>query len=203
MTAPAAEAADEPAAGHAATPAGLAADADIVPLPSDPREVWLRGSEAVGGLAVDFAAAARSVAWRDDLLVVTLPADATTATAFLRRPEVTASIGMALTGLAGRPIRYTIASAAAEAGAAPAAPSPRPPAAATQAARLKAAADHPLVARVRAVFDAAIRTVEPPRRAEEAGAANRAASAATLTADEDERDAAVVVDEDAEGSIDG
>ena len=187
------------------SPTGDSASAPAAP--SDPHELWIRGSEAVGGLAVDFAAAARTVAWQDDVLVVTLPADATTAAAFLRRPEVTRGIAAALTGLAGRPLRHAIAVDPPTAAPGPtAAPAQRAPTAATQAARLKAAADHPLVARARVVFDAAIRTVEPPRRVE-AGAnaavvSPAAAQAATATADEDERDASIADDEPG-GDVDG
>jgi hypothetical protein len=141
------------------------------------------------------------------VLVVNLPADATTAAAFLRRPEVTRGLTAALTEMAGRSIGYTIAVDAPAAGpAVTAAASPRTSTAVTQAARLKAAAEHPLVARARAVFDAAIRTVEPPRRAEEGAgspvaAGRTAAPAATVTAEEDERDASV--DDDAGGMLDG
>ena len=209
MTEPAAAAAEQPAT---VVDAGVGmpdepASASAAGLPADPRAALLGGSATLGGLAVDFAGAARSVEWRDDVLVVNLPADATTAAAFLRRPEVTRGLTAALTEMAGRSIGYTIAVDAPAAGpAVTAAASPRTSTAVTQAARLKAAAEHPLVARARAVFDAAIRTVEPPRRAEEGAgspvaAGRTAAPAATVTAEEDERDASV--DDDAGGMLDG
>jgi len=186
----------------------MASEKPAARLPADPRAAWLSGSDAVGGLAVDFAAAARSVVWRDDVLVVSLPADATTAAAFLRRPEVSRGLSAALSTLAGRPLGFSITIDPPAAGsAASTGPPPRQSSAATQSARLKAAADHPLVARARTVFDAAIRSVEPPRRTEDvvAGAAPGpvAAPTGTLAADEGEPDASLADDDDAGRVLDG
>ena len=138
-----------------AAPAGLSADAAAI---------WRAGSEAVGGLAFDFAAEAAAVAWRDDGLEVTMPAAAAAATSFLRRPEVVAGISRALSEAAGRPIRYAIVvtAAAAAADAERERTSPARPAM-TQVALLKEVSEHPLVAHARSLFDAAIRKVEPPR----------------------------------------
>ena len=72
----------------------------------DARAVWLQACEAVGGLAADFGATVEAVRWNDDLLEVVLPAAATTAAAFLRRPEVSAGIIRSLSELAGRPVRH-------------------------------------------------------------------------------------------------
>lgn len=59
-------------------------------------------------------------------------------------------------------MRFTLVVAAAPAG--PAAPqTSRPTPAVSQATLLREAAEHPLVARARTLFDAAIRKVDPPR----------------------------------------
>jgi hypothetical protein len=66
--------------------------------------------------------------------------------------------------------------------------------AASQAALLREAAEHPLVLHVRSVFDAAVRKVEPPRPRPVAGPVEAAdgrsadASSPAVVADEDERD---------------
>lgn len=134
-------------------------------LPADATAAWRAGTEAFGGLAADLADAASAVAWRDDVLEVTMPGEASTAAAYLRRQEVAAGIGKALSGLAGRTVRFTLVVAPAVAGRTPA-QAARPAAAVSQAALLREAAEHPLVARARTLFDAAIRKVEPPRRRE-------------------------------------
>ncbi len=138
-------------------------------LPEDAAAAWRQGSEAVGGLAVDFAAEASGVCWRDGGLEVTMPAAATAATSFLKRPEVVNGIARALSELAGRQVRYSIAvaTAAAESATEPVPPS-RP--AVSQAALLKGVSEHPLVTHARGLFDAAIRKVEPPRQREPAPA---------------------------------
>ncbi|MFM8985114.1 MAG: hypothetical protein ACKONH_03510 [Planctomycetia bacterium] len=129
-------------------------------LPDDAAAAWQAAAEAQGGLAVDFAAAATGVAWRDGGLEVTMPAEASTAAAFLRRPEVAAGIGKALAGMAGRAVRVAVVTAA------PAAVSPtaaaRPTAVVPQVTLVREAAEHPLVKQARTLFDAAIRKVEPP-----------------------------------------
>jgi hypothetical protein len=64
----------------------------------------------------------------------------------------------------------------------------------SHAAMLRDAAEHPLVAHVRTLFDAAVRKVEPPRPRPAAAAALPAvapsaeASARAVVADDDERD---------------
>jgi DNA polymerase-3 subunit gamma/tau len=142
-------------------------------LPADAHAAWLQAGDAVGGLVADFAAMATRAAWRDELLEVALPGDATTAVSFLRRPEVAASLARVLGEIAGRPLRHTIvleAAAAAPAAAArvngvaaePAA-AERPRTVHSQAALLREAMEHPLVTHARTLFDAAVRKVEPPR----------------------------------------
>jgi len=153
-------------------------------LPVDPLAAWESSGEAVGGLAADFVAMAGRVAWVDDILEVSFPAEATTAVAFLSRPEMAAALNRALTERAGRPVRHRIrqepkaaakplpagpSAAGASPGAAgaerdvhePAAPSPAP--GRSQAALLRETLDHPLVVRARTLFDAAIRKVEQGR----------------------------------------
>jgi DNA polymerase-3 subunit gamma/tau len=131
-------------------------------LPADAAAAWRAGTEAFGGLAADLAEAATGVAWRDDVLEVTMPGEASTAAAYLRRPEVASGIGKALSELAGRAVRFTLVVAPAAAGR-PVAQAARPAPAVSQATLLREAAEHPLVARARTLFDAAIRKVEPPR----------------------------------------
>jgi DNA polymerase-3 subunit gamma/tau len=179
-------------AAPAATPASL---------PTDPLDAWRRGAETVGGLAVDFAELASRAAWRDDVLEVVLPASAGNAAAFLRRPEIAAGLTRALTELCGRPVRHTLvidsapepvaAAAGSEGRASSAAERGRP--AMSHAAMLRDAAEHPLVAHVRTLFDAAVRKVEPPRprpatAAQPAEAPSAETPARTAVADDDERD---------------
>jgi DNA polymerase-3 subunit gamma/tau len=156
-----------------------AADSGAVPLPADPAAVWSEAGEAVGGLVADFAATVTGARWRDEVLEVTLPADATTTASFLRRPEVAAGIARELAAIAGRPLRHAIAVEAAVAPAGPKAAmavhtpaaQERPRPAHSQTALLREAMDHPLVTHARTLFDAAIRKVEPPRPEEAAVAA--------------------------------
>lgn len=153
-------------------------------LPSDPLAAWEACGEAVGGLATDFVAMAGRVAWVDDVLEASFPAEATTAVAFLSRPEMVAALNRALSEAAGRPLRHRIkqepkaavkpqAPRAAAAGAATGAggaerggSEPAPPAPAlgrSQAALLRDTLEHPLVIQARSLFDAAIRKVEQGR----------------------------------------
>ena len=173
VTAPGGE---PPAARPMGPPSPSASTVDAVPaaapepralpaIPPDPQAMWQAAASVLEGLAGDCAAEAISAAWRDDVLEVLLPAQATTAAAFLRRPEVSASISRALEDLAGRRVSHAVAFAAAASAAGPAAgeePS-RPVAAASHAALMREATEHPLVAHARTVFDAAIRKVEPAR----------------------------------------
>jgi len=153
-------------------PVASAPAAPLPPLPADPLAVWRRVTEPLEGLVADFAATATAAAWRDDLLEVTLPAEAATAASFLRRPDSVATIAAGLESQVGRALRYTILLA-------PPRPAgqeserPPQPAVASQAALMRAATDHPLVAHARGLFDAAIRKVEPlrPREVEPAGVA--------------------------------
>ncbi|MBU6310031.1 MAG: DNA polymerase III subunit gamma/tau [Planctomycetes bacterium] len=163
--------ADTPPASSSPEAAATSSDLSVEPppaLPADPAAAWHAASAAVGGLAGDFAAEAIGASWQDDHLAVRLPAQATTAAAFLRRPEVVTAISGALETLAGRRIRYGIVTveAASEQTAAAVAEQTRPASVQTQAALLREAADHPLVAHARTLFDAAIRKVEPPRARE-------------------------------------
>ena len=146
----------------AASTAFTASTAASPPLPADPLAVWRRVTESLEGLVADFAATATAAAWRDDLLEVTLPAEAATAASFLRRSDSVATIAAGLESEAGRAVRYTILLAPPR----PAGDEPeRPPqpAVASQAALMRAATEHPLVAHARGLFDAAIRKVEPLR----------------------------------------
>jgi DNA polymerase-3 subunit gamma/tau len=179
-------------AAPAATPASL---------PADPLDAWRRGAETVGGLAVDFADLASRAAWRDDVLEVVLPASAGNAASFLRRPEIAAGLTRALTELVGRPVRHALvidsspdlvaAAADSEGRASSAAERGRP--AMSHAAMLRDAAEHPLVAHVRTLFDAAVRKVEPPRprpatTAQPAEVPSAETPARAAVADDDERD---------------
>ena len=145
--------------------------APVVATSADPIATWLRGCETVGGLAADFAATAARARWNDDVLEVTMPAEATTAASFLRRPEVAAGIARVLAEMVGRPLRHTLVieksapvhTADGQADTAPAAPRERPRSVASQSALVREAMDHPFVAKARTLFDAAIRKVEPPR----------------------------------------
>ncbi len=165
---PAGRPAGSPPAGPPPVETGpRAGTASPVPLPADPLDAWLRSCETAGGLAADFAASASRANWRDDVLEVSLPADATSAAAFLRRPEVAAGITRALVEIAGRPVRHAIAieAAAAEAGPLPEAETQaaRPRSVPSQALLLREAMEHPLVIHARTLFDAAVRKVEPAR----------------------------------------
>jgi DNA polymerase-3 subunit gamma/tau len=182
----------EPPAGEAPpAPAPMAEPAAPAPgLPEDAAAAWRAGTEAFGGLAADLAVAATGVAWRENMLEVTMPGEASTAAAYLRRPEVASGIGKALSDLAGRPVRFTLLVTPAAAGRT-AVQAARPAPAVSQAALLREAAEHPLVARARTLFDAAIRKVEPPRPreaprpAEPVAAAGVAGEEAGATDDED------------------
>ncbi len=156
-----------PAAAPAVTPAE---DAAPRPLPADAHAAWIAACEGVGGLAADFAATATSARWNDALLEVGVPAEATTALSFLRRPEVAAAIAAALRDAVGRDVRHTLAvEAPAPVSATDATPAERPRPVASQAALLREVMDHPLVTHARTLFDAAVRKVEPARAAEPAG----------------------------------
>jgi hypothetical protein len=111
--------------------------------------------------------------WKDETLEVQMPATAAAATAFLSRPEMASGIGRALAEMAGRVAVFRLVTVAAprdEPAAEPGQPGrpaespPRGTPAVSQAALVREASEHPLVAKVRTVFDAAIRRVEPPRR---------------------------------------
>ena len=173
------DSATEPAAPEPTPPA---ADLPAPGLPAEAAAAWRAATGEIGGLAGDCAAEATGVEWRGEQLLVTLPAQATTAAAFLRRPEVAGQITRALEALAGRRIRHEIVMAETVVEAAAAiVEQPRPAGVATQAALLREAGEHPLVAHARTLFDAAIRKVEPPRPRDPrpAQAAAVAASAAT------------------------
>lgn len=139
-----------------------AATAPLPALPADPLAVWRRVTEPLEGLVADFAATATAAAWRDDLLEVTLPAEAATAASFLRRPDSVATIAAGLESQVGRALRYTILLAPPRPAGAESERPPQP-AVASQAALMRAATEHPLVAHARGLFDAAIRKVEPLR----------------------------------------
>ncbi|MCX7431569.1 MAG: DNA polymerase III subunit gamma/tau [Planctomycetia bacterium] len=181
--------------------------------PADPLDAWRRGAETVGGLAVDFADLASRAAWRDDVLEVVLPASAGNAASFLRRPEIAAGLTRALTELVGRPVRHSLvidsspkpvaAAADSEGRASSAAERGRP--AMSHAAMLRDAAEHPMVAHVRTLFDAAVRKVEPPRprpavAVQPTVASSAEATARAAVADDDERDHAAA--DDSEGGKD-
>lgn len=178
-------------------------------LPADPLAAWLAASEQVGGLAVDFASLASAAAWKDDLLEVQMPASAAAAVAFLSRPEMAAGIGRALAEMAGRVAAFRLVTLA------PVAEPPTEPAGAagrareaaprattvSQVALVREAAEHPLVARARTVFDAAIRRVEPPRRRADAPEADApvptpAAAGSAAAGAEDEYAAAASREDD-------
>ncbi len=174
-----------PVSVHADTPKTAASEppAAASTLPSDPLAAWEACGEAVGGLAADFVAMAGRVTWVDDVLEASFPAEATTAVAFLSRPEMVAALNRALSDAAGRPLRHRIkqepkAAAKAQApGAAGAAassaasgaerpgsdPAPPPAPGRSQAALLRDTLEHPLVIQARSLFDAAIRKVEQGR----------------------------------------
>jgi DNA polymerase-3 subunit gamma/tau len=167
---------EPPPATAPAAPRGMPAEPPAaLPAASD---AWREATAAVGGLAADFAATAVRATWRDDTLEVVLPADAATSASFLRRPEVSAGIGRALEAIAGRFIRQSIVLEAAaptavrEGGTDGAARRQSP--VRSQSALLRETLEHPLVVHAMAVFDAAVRKVEPPRAGEN-GAAPAAA----------------------------
>jgi DNA polymerase-3 subunit gamma/tau len=150
------------------TPRPAAAPAVAVPpppLPADAHATWHAVAATLDGLLADFAAEAVSAAWRDECLEVTLPATATTAAAFLRRPESTAAITRGLAAAVGRRVRHAVSLAEADADAVAATPVPAQPPrpVVSQAALLREVSEHPLVAHAMTVFDAAIRKVEPRR----------------------------------------
>ena len=175
-------------------------------LPADALAFWHQGSEAVGGLAADFAAMAIHASWKDGLLEVALPASAANAASFLRRPEVAAGLARALADIGGRPVRHGIVVEAmpqpAAGGTSPATAGAGMPAvergrpAVSQAALLREAMEHPLVVHARSVFDAAVRKVEPPR-ARPAAQTAAVATAGAGGGEEDERDHSV---DDADGA---
>ncbi|MFM8734761.1 MAG: DNA polymerase III subunit gamma/tau [Pirellulales bacterium] len=182
---PVAASVDEQASGPASGGAADASPAIAPGLPADAGAAWRTVAAALEGLAADFAAEAHGAAWREDQLEIALPAQAATAAAFLRRPEQAAAIGRALESLAGRRVRHAIVLA--EAPAVAAAPEPaRLAAVPTQASLVRGAAEHPLVAHACAVFDAAIRKVEPPRLREPRPAVTAAAPSGTALAGADE-----------------
>jgi DNA polymerase-3 subunit gamma/tau len=132
-------------------------------LVADPLGVWQTMASELEGLAADFAATATAATWRADLLEVTLPAEAAAAAGILRRTDAAAAIAAGLERRVGRPVRHAIVLAATVPDSPAPATATRQPPAASQAALVKAAADHPLVAHARTLFDAAIRKVEPAR----------------------------------------
>jgi DNA polymerase-3 subunit gamma/tau len=150
--------------------AAVNVSADEPPLPADALAAWLDAAAQTGGLAADFAASATAASWGDGTIEVTIPAPQ--ALSFLGRPEVSGGIAKALEVVAGRRVAVRLmagpapARATAEHGSS-ARPDvelqQRPAPALSQAALLREAADHPLVAHARQVFDAAIRRVDAPR----------------------------------------
>jgi len=156
-------------------------------------DAWHRSSESMGGMTADFAATASRISWQDSILEVVLPAEATTAISFLKRPEIAAGLTKALCDMMGREVRHSILVDAPVPLAVPAAAgqkdrvfAPReatlevlgnsssgsteavaaiePVAiAVSQKVLLREALEHPLVIHVQKVFDAAVRKVEPPR----------------------------------------
>ena len=162
----------QPQAQASASPEPLSKPAAVAPPEpprppvapaADPLAVWQAMAAELEGLAADFAGTATAANWRDDLLEVTLPAEAAAAAGILRRADAAAAIAAGLERRLGRPVRHAIVLAAAAADSRIPAAAARKAPAASQAALVKAAADHPLVAHARTLFDAAIRKVEPPR----------------------------------------
>jgi hypothetical protein len=145
-------------------------------------------------LAADFVAMAGRVTWADDVLEASFPAEATTAVAFLSRPEMVAALNRALSEAAGRPLRHRIkqepkaavkppapgaAASSAASGAERPGTEPAPPPSApgrSQAALLRDTLEHPLVIQARSLFDAAIRKVEQGRPRAPAAAPTPAAA---------------------------
>jgi len=151
----------------------------------DAATLWREVTESLGGLAADFAATATGVAWRDGVLEVMLAAEAATAASFLRRPDSTAALKAGLEARVGQPVRHAIVVAPPRPQGTEAERPPQP-AVASQAALVRAATEHPLVAHARTLFDAAIRKVEPlrPRTVAAVGAAVAPGGAATAAGDE-------------------
>ncbi len=133
------------------------------PLPADAAAVWQAIAASLEGLIGDFAAVAVTARWQADVLEVSLPAEAATAATILGRSDSQAGIAAALESHLGRPVRHTLVLAPPVTRTS-ARPSNSP--AQSQAALLKAAVDHPLVAHARTLFDAAVRKVEPLRAIE-------------------------------------
>ena len=157
-----------------------------MPDDTDPLHVWRECGKLVGGLVADFAAEAVRAVWRDGRLDVALPAESAAAATFLRGADVTAGLQRALAALVGRPVKVAVEIDPPRAAAEPAPPgggpdpgrghnavvgppAPRPPQ--SQSALIREAASHPLVEQARALFDAAILKVDPPRPRAEAPAA--------------------------------
>jgi len=149
-----------PASAPATAPPSMQPPASA-PLPADAHAAWLSAAATLDGLLADFAAEAVAATWRAECLEVSLPAAATTAVAFLRRPESTAAITTALAAVVGRRVRHAVALAEADIGAPTPVPSQPPRPVISQAALLREVSEHPLVAHALTVFDAAIRKVEP------------------------------------------
>jgi hypothetical protein len=160
-------------------------------LPEDALAAWRLVGGRLDGLAADFAATASAATWKDGNLEVVIPAAA--ALSFLNRAEVSGAIARALGDAAGRPVRCALVPGAAEpapgpsAGGRDAAAGSRPAPLASQSELLRAAAEHPLVAHARDLFDAAIRRVDqrPRSVAPSAAAGGTAAGPATAVADAD------------------
>jgi DNA polymerase-3 subunit gamma/tau len=159
-------------------------------LPANASAVWHAATATLEGLVGDFAGTVSAAAWKDDVLELTLPAEATAAAAFLGRPDSQATIAAALENEIGRPVRHAIMVAPAV--ARPAAKAAVAPAQ-SQAALMKTAMDHPLVSHVRTLFDAAVRKVEPLRAGE-----RRVAAAAPVAMSDGQGDMNGVEDRDAE-----
>ena len=158
-------------------------------MPADALAAWRQACAACGGLAAGFGAQAHEARWAEDVLEVAMPAESTSAIAFLRRAEVGTGIVRELTQLAGRPVRYAIKLSEAAART-PAEPQPaRPKPAASQATLLREVAEHPLVVQARTLFDAAVCKVDASRPEAGPSTARSAAAAPAETAEEEAHDA--------------
>ena len=188
---PAATAAPEPADRIEPSP-------EVDAAPGEPLALWRSVGGRLEGLAADFAATATAAFWRDGDLEVQIPAAA--ALAFLGRPEMATSIARALADATGRPVRCRLVPAPAAAAAEPrarahetdAGGAGRSAPAVSQAELLRTAAEHPLVAHARDLFDAAIRRVDQRPRAVDrppAAAAGPAVAITTAATEEDEEPA--------------
>lgn len=170
---------------------------------ADALQAWLDAAGQSGGLAADFATTATAAAWRDGAIEVTIPT--AHAISFLSRSEVAGGITKALTEVAGRQVSIRlVAGAAATTGPAADAVAADAPAsrhtATSQVALVREAAEHPLVAHARQVFDAAIRRVDPPRERPVRGGDVGADSGVPEPAAAEEADVAVhAAGEDADG----